>query len=642
MLEFFVPLQRSLTPQLHAAGREAPRVFPLRAAAAWFAMALAGWAPSAPLTSHVGLSDTAQTAVAQGFKASPDHEPQAGTPRGEVIPMPAWKSQVFAGTVRDWSVYVPAQYRAESPAALMVFQDGHDYAALKGNWRVPTVFDNLIHRGEMPVTIAVFINPGHDAAQGEAYRDVKWRASNRSLEYDSLGDRYARFLVDEIIPELKKRWTISDDPEQRAIAGASSGGICSFTVAWERPDQFRKVLSTIGSFVNLRGGDIYPSLIRKTERQPLRVYLEDTSGDLDNKFGNWPLANQEMHRALRYMGYDVRFDYAEGYAHNSQHGGSLFPDALRWLWRKDRPAPATSTKQDLGGDLTLLKLLIEGQGWELVADQLGFADGACADAAGNFYFSDLKANQIVRIGLDGNRQKLLDRGASGLEFGPDGRLYACLPKDKQVVAFDLASGGRATVLADNVQPNDLVVTRRGHVYFTQTGKQEVVWIDPRSGTTRVVDQGITAPNGIALSPDQSTLMVSDYRGPSAWLFRIAADGGLEGKAPTMSLRLPIDAKGDFKFNEPPPRLKASGGDGSTSDEQGRFYVTSALGVQVFDAGGRECGLLPKWLIAPHAMDKPLASCVLAGPELAYLYVTLGDRVFRRHVQAKGALTESGK
>ncbi|MFM7074151.1 MAG: alpha/beta hydrolase, partial [Planctomycetota bacterium] len=337
MRGFFV-LENNMRNRFKETDRSASRI----ALALLIAASLVGLAPSGsePMTG-LGYGLLTKSAHAQGFKASPDHEPQEGTPRGEVIAMPAWKSKVFGGTVRDWSVYVPAQYRAESPASLMVFQDGHDYLSLKGNWRVPTVFDNLIQRGEMPVTIAVFINPGHDANQGDAYRDAKWRASNRSLEYDSLGDCYARFLVEEIIPELKQRWSISDDPEQRAICGASSGGICSFTVAWERPDQFRKVLSTIGSFVNLRGGDIYPSLIRKTERQPLRIYLEDTSGDLDNKFGNWPLANQEMHRALRYMGYDVRFDYAEGYAHNSQHGGSLFPDALRWLWRKDRPAPAT-------------------------------------------------------------------------------------------------------------------------------------------------------------------------------------------------------------------------------------------------------------------------------------------------------------
>lgn len=192
------------------------------------------------------------------------------------------------------------------------------------------------------------------------------------------------------------------------------------------------------------------------------------------------------------------------------------------------------------------------------------------------------------------------------------------------------------MLAASVQPNDLVVTRRGHVYFTQTGKQEVTLIDPSSGQVQAVDQGITAPNGITLSPDQGTLAVSDYRGGHGWLFRIMADGTLQGKSPVMTLRLPIDPKGEFKFNEPPPRLAASGGDGMTSDEQGRFYVTTTLGVQVFDGGGRECGLLPKWLIDKTAADKPLTSCTLAGPDRSYLYITLGDRIWRRKVQAKGS------
>ena len=568
---------------------------------------------------------------ANDFKPTRDHEVDPNVPKGVVHSMPPLKSQVFAGTVRDWWVYVPAQYKAEEPAGLMVFQDGHDYVNLKGNWRVPTVFDNLIARGEMPVTIAVFINPGHDESKGDAFHDVKWRASNRSLEYDSLGDRYARMLVDEIIPEIRKQWKLSDDPERRAICGASSGGICSFTVAWERPDQFRKVLSTIGSFVNLRGGDVYPSLIRKTERKPIRVYLEDASGDLDNKFGNWPLANKQMHAALKYMGYDVKFDYAEGYAHNSNHGGSLFPDALRWLWRKDAAAPQISTKQDLGGDQTLLKLLIEGETWQLVAEGLGFADGPCTDNQGNFYYSDLRANQIWKVALDGTKTKVLDEGASGLKFGPDGRLYACQPGKKRVVAFDLAKGGEPQVLAADVQPNDLAVTKRGHVYFTETGKKQVTFIDPQAAGGPVVkpaDVGITAPNGITLSPDQGTLAVSDYRGANVWMFGIAADGSLGSKIPVMTMRRPIDPKGEFKFNEPPPYKPEAGGDGMACDKQGRFYVATTLGVQVFDGTGRECGLLPK----PVA-DKPLTSCALSGPDRSYLYITIGDRIYRRKVQA---------
>lgn len=572
-----------------------------------------------------------QASAAEGFKATPDHEVQPNVPQGTVKQMPEWKSQILKNTVRDWWIYVPAQVKPDQPAALMVFQDGHDYVNVKGNWRVPVVFDNLIAKGQMPPTIAVFINPGHDLAKGEEFHEIKWRASNRSYEYDSLGDRYARFLIEEIIPELKKSYAISDDPEMRAICGASSGGICSFTVAWERPDQFRKVLSTIGSFVNLRGGDAYPALIRKTERKPIRVFLEDSSGDLDNKFGNWPLANQKMAAALKYLGYDSKFDYVEGYAHNSNHGGSIFPDALRWLWRQEAHVPQTSTRQDLGGDLTLLRLLIEGETWQPVADGLAFADGPCADAEGNFYFSDLRANQIWKIALDGTKTKVLDEGASGLKFGADGRLYACQPGKKRVVSFDLSKPDDVKVLATDVQPNDLVVSRRGHVYVTETGKQQVTLIDVASGQVKAADSGITAPNGITLSPDQGTLAVSDYRGGHVYMFQIGADGALLGKSPTMTLRRPIDYAGEFKFNEPPPYLAASGGDGMCSDEQGRFYVTSTLGVQVFDGTGRECGLLPH-----PQKDKPLTSATLAGPDRAYLYITNGDKIYRRKVQAKGS------
>ncbi len=267
--------------------------------------------------------------AADGFVESPDHRENPAVPHGKVTQMPPWESKIFDGTIRDWWVYVPAQYKAEKPAAVMVFQDGKGYVSTKGNWRVPIVFDNLIARGEMPVTIAILIDPGQDKTKAK----VNGKSTSRSLEYDSLGDRYARFLLEEILPEVSQQWKLTEDPERRAICGASSGAICAFTVAWERPDQFRKVLSTIGTYTNIRGGNAYPSLIRKTERKPLRVFLADSSGDLDNQFGNWPLANKQMDAALRFMKYDVRFDFAEGYSHSSLHGGSIFPEALKWLWR---------------------------------------------------------------------------------------------------------------------------------------------------------------------------------------------------------------------------------------------------------------------------------------------------------------------
>jgi enterochelin esterase family protein len=230
--------------------------------------------------------------------------------------------------VRQYWVYVPARYDAAKPAALMVFQDGHKYVNTEEEYRVPVVFDNLIHRGEMPVTIALFVNPGH----GSESWPERWRESNRSYEYDSLGEQYAQLLVDEMIPELAKKYSLTKDPEGRAIAGASSGGICAFTVAWERPDQFRKVISHIGSFVSIRGGHVYPTLVRHSAKRPIRVFLQGGSNDLDNRWGNWPLANQEMAAALKFRGYDYRFEFGDG-GHTHKHGGALLPDALRWLWR---------------------------------------------------------------------------------------------------------------------------------------------------------------------------------------------------------------------------------------------------------------------------------------------------------------------
>jgi enterochelin esterase family protein len=209
----------------------------------------------------------------------------------------------------------------------MVFQDGGNYVDNEKQFRVPIVFDNLIHKKEMPVTIGIFINPGTFPAAG----DTKPR-SNRSFEYDSLSDDYAQFLEREMLPEVAKSHKLTDKPEERAISGISSGGICAWTVAWERPDLFRKVLSHVGSFTNIRGGHVYPAVIRKAEPKPIRVFLQGGSGDLDNAHGNWPLANQEMAAALRFAGYDYRFEFGDG-GHNGKHGGAILPDSLRWLWR---------------------------------------------------------------------------------------------------------------------------------------------------------------------------------------------------------------------------------------------------------------------------------------------------------------------
>lgn len=265
------------------------------------------------------------------YKLGPDSQRQEGVPRGTVT-QHVWRSEIYPGTIRRYWVYVPAQYDPSKAAAVMVFQDGHAYVDEQGDFRVPIVFDNLIHRKELPVIIGIFVDPGHKKDQLPEKPGWRPTPENRSFEYDTVSDQYARFLLEEILPEVGKSYHLTADPNQRAICGISSGGICAFTVAWHRPDAFRKVMSHVGSFVNIRGGYVYPSLIRKTPRKPLRVFLQDGANDLDNEHGNWPLANQEMAAALKFAGYDYRFEFGEG-GHNGKHGGAILPESLRWLWR---------------------------------------------------------------------------------------------------------------------------------------------------------------------------------------------------------------------------------------------------------------------------------------------------------------------
>lgn len=263
-------------------------------------------------------------------KLTPDSEEQPGVPKG-VITEHEWNdSKIFPNTVRKYSVYVPKQYDPAKPACVYVSQDGILYKA-------PTVFDNLIHKKEMPVTIGIFIKPGNKplppgAAAPKRPDGRPAPASNRSLEYDTLSDAYARFLLEEILPEVAKKYKLTDDPAGRCIAGSSSGGICAFTVCWERPDQFRKCFTTVGSFTNIRGGNKYPDLVRAAPIKPIRIFQQGGANDIVNQFGSWPEANKAMAAALKEKGYDHKFVFGEG-VHSGNHGTQLFPEAMRWIWR---------------------------------------------------------------------------------------------------------------------------------------------------------------------------------------------------------------------------------------------------------------------------------------------------------------------
>ena len=304
---------------------------------------------AAPLLAQQNLE------IRTDLELTPDHFHQKGIPRGELKGPFEFHSKIIDGTVRQYWLFIPAQYDGSEPASVLVFQDGQRATNPNGSLRVPQVLENLIGKAEIPVTIGIFITPGNTS---EHYPDDLGMSNpnHRAQEYDAMDDRYARFIIEEMLPEIAKDYNLTDDPEQRAIGGTSSGAIAAFTVAWHYPDQFRKVYSSIGSYVSIGfrpeespvklGGQDYPALIRREPIRPMRIFLQDGINDLDNEWGNWFLANQQMYKALNYANriadrnniegprYQVNAVWTDG-EHNDQHAGALLPEGLKWLWEGD-------------------------------------------------------------------------------------------------------------------------------------------------------------------------------------------------------------------------------------------------------------------------------------------------------------------
>ncbi len=545
----------------------------------------------------------AALAIVAGLGGVAAQPQRAGGPTGDVLKGTFDGSRIYPGTWREYWVYVPAQLDRSTPAPVMVFQDGLQYNA-------PAVFDDLIQRKALPPLVGVFVMHGRVRAPSPGALD----RMNRSVEYDTVSDAYARFLLDELLPYVEKTHglTLSKDGNDRAIAGNSSGAIATFSAAWHRPDAFRRVFSAIGTYVGLRGGHDFPVLIRKTEPKPIRVFLEDGSNDLNNYTGNWWIANQDMLSALQYAGYDVEHRWGDG-AHNSKHATAIFPEAVQWLWR-DWPAlvranPDGKSRQDV------MQILVPGQDWTLVSSGHTFTEGPAANARGEVFFVDVPASRIQKVGLDGTVSVFADDTgrASGLEFGPDGRLYAAAGARKQIVAYDAA--GKVEVVAENVPSNDLTVSHTGNIYVTDLANRKV-WLIPKGGAPRVVDEGIDRPNGLQLSPDQTLLYVADTYARLSWAFQVQPDGSLAHRQPYFYVHLA-------------PHHHQSLADGMAVDTEGRVYIATGLGVQVFDQIGKCHMILP----APHT--GPVANVTFGGPDFDELYLTNGDKVFKRKLKARG-------
>lgn len=549
--------------------------------------------------------------AADDYPLGPDSKPQDGVPKGEVLKFTFEQSKVFPGTFRDYSIYIPAQYDPAKPACVYVNQDGVQYNA-------PVVFDNLIAKGEMPVTIGVFVVHGRvKALDPEKALD----RFNRSFEYDGLGDNYVRFLLDELLPEVEKKTTsdgrpirLSKSGNDRAIGGSSSGAICAFTAAWERPHEFSRVFSAIGTYVGLRGGNDYMTLVRKYEPKPLRIFLQDGSNDLNIYAGDWWMVNQEMQRALTFAGYEVTHVWGEG-GHNGKHATAIFPDAMRWLW-KDCPAPIKAGK----GSPQLQDILAPGEEWQLVGEGYKFTEGPASNAKGEVFFNDVGNSRTYKIGADGKPGIFLgdSKRGDGQAFGPDGRLYAVASAEEKILAWN--DKGEPAQIADGFKGNDLVVRNDGGIYVTNPGWNKVdpskVWFIAPGGEKKVVDTGLIFSNGLTLSPDQSLLYVADSRSHWVYSYQVQPDGSLKHKQRYYHLHMP-DSADD------------SGADGMDVDRDGRLYVATRLGIQVCDQAGRVNCIIP----TPNGK---VSNVVFGGAEFDTLYATCGDKVFKRKLKAKGA------
>jgi gluconolactonase len=560
------------------------------------------------------LAASTLLAAADDFPPHPDSLVQPGVPKGELLKFEFAQSKIFPGTTREVTLYVPKQYDPAKPACVYVNQDGVQ-------WGAPTVFDNLIARGELPVIVGVFVRPG---VMKNVHGDAALDRYNRSYEYDGLGDNYARFLLEELLPAVEtkstadgRRIALSKSGNDRAIGGSSSGAICAFTAAWERPEAFSRVFSNVGTFVGLRGGDRYGILVRKYEPRNLRVYLVDGSNDNNIYAGDWWMANQTLERSLAFAGYEVNHVWGEG-GHNGKHGTAVFPDAMKWLW-KGWPAPvkpASPTKNDY-----LAALLIPGEEWQLVGEGYKFTEGPAVNPKGEVFFNDLSGSKSYKVALDGKVTEILadTKRSNGQHFGPDGRRYVVVAGEQKIVAYE--SDGKVSTIAEGIAGNDIVVGHNGDVYATHplanNNETSKVWlIRPGAAKIEVDSGGVRFANGVTLSPDQSLLYVTDYRSHWVYSYQVQADGMLANKQKYFWLHEP-DSADD------------AGPDGVRCDRAGRVYVATRLGIQVCDQPGRVHAIIP-------TPNRRVSNVVFGGPNFDTLFATAGDKVYKRKLNTRGA------
>jgi gluconolactonase len=531
--------------------------------------------------------------ASDNYASGPDSQVNPTVPAGRTFKFDMKDSKIFPGTSRTITVYIPAAYQGDKPACVYVGLDDLSFSAT-------TVFDNLIAQHAMPVTIAIGVSSG----EVESANPPENPRHDRSFEFDSRSDRLARFLIEEVLPEVEhyptadgKPIKLSSNPDDRAIGGGSTGAIAAFTVAWERPDAFHRVFSAIGTYVGMRGGEQYYVLVRKTEPKPLRIFMEDGVHDEwmgGPEMGDWWMSNQTMNRALEFAGYDVRHIWGAG-THNGNHATSVFPDAMRWLWR-DYPAPLQAGSP---GNPVLQSILQPGEAWKVAAENCGVVAKLAANTQGQVF---------SQVGASGNPALCgSSPSATVFAFGPNGLLY------KAGAAGGISVGSKP--IAAGMRMRNFVVRNNSDIYAL-TQKNELWLIRAHGGNVRL-DQNLKGASGLALSPDGLWLFVSQGLSRAGISYRVQTDGTVDARAPFY----------DFSV---PAWEDDSGAAGIGMDKDGRAYVATRLGVQVFDRNGRVAAILP----LPN--NVAATGICFGGKDFDTLFVAGGGKVYRRKLHVEGA------
>lgn len=558
------------------------------------------------------IQPLAGTGATEQKAEGPRYQPPAIKPEdikpGEIKQFQFTQSKIFPGTVRDVTVFIPAQYDAKKPACVYVKTDGY-------NPREKAMMETMIATGEMPVTVGVFVKPGTLPAPVKGTLDRR----NRCFEYDAINDNNVRFFAEEMLPFVAKEYglNLSTDGNDRCISGGSSGGITAFTAAWHRPEAFSRVYAASGSWVAFRGGHEFPTLVRKFEAKPIRAFLTTATHDMENAAGDWFLTDQEMDKALKFSGYDYQFRIVEGrhVAGYMEH----YQEAMAYLWKgwpdRVKAGPSAPRAQDV---------LVPGEGWQLAAEGFKSTRGPACNAEGEVFFADTSNNKIHRIGTDGKVSEFAsDTGnAHCVTMGADGKLYTISEKSGRLMSYD--ASGAAQVVMEGILGHSILAMPDGGLYVTTNGdkprEEGTVW-HIKSGKKTQVDKGLKFATGMAFRPDQWLLSVAE--GHSKWIcsYQIKEDGTLANKERFFHLHV-ADWEDD------------AGAECVCYSLEGRQFIATKSGIQISADDG------PTQVILPVPGGSRVTAVAIGGKDKDTLYAFCMNKIWKRKIKhhAMGAFT----